>query len=49
IPQNFANGFMNLTDDTILVFFSTSTLEESKGDDIRYDAHYWNPWEIIER
>ncbi|RJQ26457.1 sugar epimerase [Candidatus Parcubacteria bacterium] len=49
IPNNYANGFMNLTDDTILVFYSSSTLEESQGDDTRYDAHYWNPWEIIER
>jgi len=49
IPNGYANGFMNLTEDAILVFFSTSTLEESKGDDIRYDAYYWNPWQIIER
>ena len=49
VPQGFANGFMNLTEDTVLVFFSTATLEESKGDDIRFDAYYWNPWQIIER
>jgi len=49
VPFGHANGFMSLTSDTILVFFSTSTLEESQGDDIRYDAYYWNPWEIIER
>jgi len=49
IPSGHANGFMSLTADTILVFFSTSALEESKGDDIRYDAYYWNPWDIIER
>jgi dTDP-4-dehydrorhamnose 3,5-epimerase len=49
IPKGYANGFMNLTEDAILVFFSTSALEESQGDDIRYDAYYWNPWQIIER
>jgi dTDP-4-dehydrorhamnose 3,5-epimerase len=49
IPSGHANGFMNLTADAILVYFSTSTLEESQGDDVRYDAHYWNAWEIIER
>ena len=49
IPAGYANGFMSLTDDTKLMFFSTSTLEESGGDDIRYDARYWNPWEVIER
>ncbi len=49
IPHGFANGFMNLTEDTVLVFFSTATLEESHGDDTRYDAYYWNPWQVIER
>ncbi len=49
IPSGHANGFMNLTEDAILVYFSTATLEESQGDDVRYDAHYWNAWEIIER
>jgi len=49
IPDGFANGFMNLTEDTVLVFFSTTTLEESQGDDIRFDAYYWNLWEVIER
>ncbi len=49
IPAGYANGFMSLTQDTKLIFYSTSTLEESHGDDIRFDAYYWNPWEIIER
>jgi dTDP-4-dehydrorhamnose 3,5-epimerase len=49
IPNGYANGFMNLTADTKLIFFSTSTFEESQDDDIRYDAYYWNPWEVIER
>ena len=49
IPKGYANGFMTLTEDTKLIFFSTATLEESEGDDIRYEADYWNPWEIIER
>jgi dTDP-4-dehydrorhamnose 3,5-epimerase-like enzyme len=49
IPQGYANGFMNLTDDTILVYFSTATVEESQGDDYRYDARYWNPWKVVER
>lgn len=49
IPKGYANGFMNLTVDTKILFFSNSTLEESMGDDIRYDAYYWNPWHIIER
>lgn len=45
IPFGYANGFMNLENDTIIQFFSTSTLEESKGDDIRFPYNTWNIWE----
>jgi dTDP-4-dehydrorhamnose 3,5-epimerase len=45
IPSNHANGFKTLEDDTIIMFFSTSTLEESKGDDIRFNWDKWNIWE----
>ena len=49
IPAGYANGFMNLIKDTKIIFFSTSVLEESKGDDYRFDSHYWNCWTIKER
>lgn len=49
IPPGYANGFMTLSSNTKLVFFSTSSLEESVGDDFRFDAKYWNAWEIKER
>jgi dTDP-4-dehydrorhamnose 3,5-epimerase-like enzyme len=49
VPAGYGNGFMSLTDDARLMFFSTSTVDESRKDDIRYDAHYWDPWQIIER
>lgn len=49
IPSGYANGFKTLTPDAVLIFLSTLTVEESRGDDIRYDAHLWNPWDIIER
>jgi dTDP-4-dehydrorhamnose 3,5-epimerase len=49
IPAGYANGFMSLTDDARLIFFSTSSLDESKNDDIRYDARYWDIWNIEER
>jgi dTDP-4-dehydrorhamnose 3,5-epimerase-like enzyme len=49
IPAGYANGFMNLTDDAILIFYSTSSLEESRGDDIRYDARHWDIWQVAER
>ena len=46
IPPGYANGFMSLTKDTIMQFFSTSTLEESLGDDIRYPYDKWDIWNI---
>lgn len=45
IPPGYANGFKTLEEGTIVMFFSTSTLEESKGDDIRFDYDKWNIWE----
>jgi len=49
IPPGYANGFMSLTKDAQLMFFSTSTLEQSKGDDIRFPARYWDVWQAEER
>lgn len=49
IPPGYANGFMNLTKDTKLLFLSTSTPEESKLDDIRFSFQTWNIWQIEER
>jgi dTDP-4-dehydrorhamnose 3,5-epimerase-like enzyme len=49
IPPGHANGFMSLTDDARVMFFSTATLAESQGDDIRFDARYWDVWTIEER
>ena len=49
IPAGYANGFMSLTADLKLMFFSTSTLDQSQGDDFRYDARYWDIWQIVER
>jgi len=44
IPPRYANGFKNLTSTGIITFFSTSTLEESINDDIRYDWKHWDIW-----
>lgn len=49
VPPGYANGFMSLTDDARLMFFSTSTLDDSKDDDIRYDARRWDIWTVQER
>jgi dTDP-4-dehydrorhamnose 3,5-epimerase len=45
IPPNHYNGFKNLEDNTSIIFFSTTTLEESKGDDIRKPFDEWNIWD----
>lgn len=49
IPAGYANGFMSLTEDAKLMFFSTSTVEESRNDDIRFESRHWDPWQIVER
>lgn len=50
IPAGYANGFMNLgSGENRLMFFSTSTLEESMSDDIRFDSRLWDPWSVEER
>ena len=49
IPPGYCNGFMSLTQDAKLMFFSTSTLEESRGDDIRFHARHWDIWQPEER
>jgi dTDP-4-dehydrorhamnose 3,5-epimerase-like enzyme len=49
IPPGYANGWKSLTPDCQLLWFSTATVEESAADDYRWDARYWNPWEVKER
>jgi dTDP-4-dehydrorhamnose 3,5-epimerase len=49
VPEGYVNGFMTLTPGAKLMFFSTSSLEESLGDDIRFPARYWDPWQVEER
>jgi len=49
IPPGYANGFMSLTSDLKLMFFSTASLEESSDDDIRFDSRYWDIWNVVER
>lgn len=44
IPANNFNGFMNLEENTKVIFFSTTTLEESLGDDIRKEYDCWDIW-----
>lgn len=49
IPAGYANGFKTLVPDTKVIFFSTSTIKESQGDDYRYKADYWDPWDVETR
>ena len=49
IPKGYANGFKTLTVDTKIMFFSMASLEQSRKDDFRFDAYYWDPWQIVER
>lgn len=37
VPPSYANGFKALEDNTKIMFFSTSTLQESRGDDYRFE------------
>ncbi len=51
IPPKYANGFRPLEKDTRIIFFSTSSLEESRGDDYRFPVDYWGKeiWEVENR
>lgn len=51
IPAGYANGFKPLEDGTVILFFSTSTMEEARGDDFRFPPDYWGAhvWEVENR
>lgn len=49
IPPGYYNGFKTLEKDTKVIFFSTSTLEESKEDDIRRPYDQWDVWSVVPR
>lgn len=42
IPAGYANGFISLSPDAQIIFYSTQTVEESKNDDYRFDPRYWD-------
>ena len=49
IPSGFANGIMSLTADTVIAVFSSSTVEDSRGDDYRFPSRLWDIWSVEER
>jgi len=53
IPPGYANGWVSLADDTLLVSMSSRTIDEirSDNDDLRYDPFEWGKeiWEVKAR
>jgi len=51
IPSGYANGFRFLEKGSKIIFFSTSSLEESKKDDYRFPHDYWGRdiWKVKHR
>ncbi|HLD24865.1 MAG TPA: dTDP-4-dehydrorhamnose 3,5-epimerase family protein [Patescibacteria group bacterium] len=50
IPPGFANGWISLSDDTILICCSTRTTKESLKDDVRFDPYKWGDvWSVKPR
>lgn len=51
IPSGYANGIRSLENNTKIIFFSTSSIEESKGDDYRFPHNYWGEdiWNVENR
>jgi dTDP-4-dehydrorhamnose 3,5-epimerase len=49
IPSGYANGWKSLTPDCRLMWFSSATVEESRGDDQRFPARLWDCWGVEER
>lgn len=50
IPPFYANGWVSLSDNTILVCVSSATTEESLKDDKRFDPYKWGDvWTVKSR
>jgi len=44
IPGGNYNGFMSLEENTRVIFFSTASMEDTKGDDLRLNYDAWDIW-----
>jgi dTDP-4-dehydrorhamnose 3,5-epimerase-like enzyme len=49
VPAGYANGAMSLLPGTRIMYLSDATLDASLGDDVRFPARYWDPWQVEER
>lgn len=47
VPGGYANGVMALEKSSQLLIFSEKTLEEAKGDEIKFDKDKWNNWKKL--
>jgi dTDP-4-dehydrorhamnose 3,5-epimerase-like enzyme len=47
IPGGYINGFQSIVENSSLLVYSDTTLEESKGDDYRFEQNYWFDWHKI--
>jgi dTDP-4-dehydrorhamnose 3,5-epimerase-like enzyme len=45
VPPGYANGTMSLTQDALLLVFSSHSLGESIDDDFRFAADHWDIWQ----
>jgi dTDP-4-dehydrorhamnose 3,5-epimerase len=49
IPGGYANGFKALQPDSQVIIFSNFAVQQSAGDDYRYDQNRWFNWEILQQ
>lgn len=49
VPAGYANGTINLQNDSELMVFSNLTLSDSQNDDFRFPFDYWNSWDLSNR
>ena len=51
VPAGYANGFKALEEGTKIMFFSSASIEETRGDDYRFPSDYWGAgvWEVENR
>jgi dTDP-4-dehydrorhamnose 3,5-epimerase-like enzyme len=50
VPPGYANGWMSLTDNCLLLAMSSSSVRQSQGDDIRLDPYLFDDvWSVKAR
>lgn len=49
VPPGYANGLMNLQENSHLMVISDKDLKSSQADDYRFPWDFWNTWDIKQR